>query len=219
MKWFLIRHGEIRSNRKNIYAGWSEEGLTRKGTRQAKKAARQLLSKGIDAIYCSPLKRAVQTAEIIGDNVKIKPVVNKNFKELNLGIWEGLTEGDVREQYPKEWMIWLTRPAELCLDGREKLTELQNRVIGGIEKIRVQRKNGSVLIVTHVAVIRILLLYAKKLDLNCYKIVPVPNTTVFEIEDHLINGKTSFLVNQRSFYAQGILNGSGSWHQAEALNG
>lgn len=219
MKWYLIRHGEIKSNRKNVYAGWSEEELTRKGARQAKKAARQLLSKGINAIYCSPLKRAVQTAEIIGDNLKIEPIVNKSFKELKLGIWEGLTEGDVRRQYPKEWMTWLTRPAELCLDGRETLTELQNRVMGGIENIRTEIKEGSILIVTHVAVIRILLLFAKKLDLNCYKIVPVPNTTLFEIDDPLINGNTSFLYNQRSFYAQGIFDDRGSWHPASALNG
>jgi len=41
MKWYLIRHGEIRSNKKKVYAGWSEEGLTWRGCRQAKKGGRR----------------------------------------------------------------------------------------------------------------------------------------------------------------------------------
>jgi len=219
MKWYLIRHGEIKSNRKNVYAGWSEEGLTLRGYRQAKKAAGEMLSKRIDAIYCSPLRRTVQTAKIIGDRLKVGPIVNNSFKELKLGIWEGLRESDVRGQFPKEWITWQTRPAELHLQGRETLAELQNRVMSGIKKIREEVKEGSVMIVTHVAIIRILLLYAKKFDLNHYKTVSVPNGKIYKIEDNLINGNTLSPDLERSFYAQSIFNGSGAWNQAAALNG
>ncbi len=219
MKWYLIRHGEIKSNKKKVYAGWSEEGLTRRGTRQAKKAAGNMLFKGIDAIYCSPLKRTVQTAKIIGNKLKIEPVLNSRFKELKLGIWEGLSEADVRGQFPKEWMTWHSRPAELHLEGRETLAELRNRVMDGIDAIRAEVKSGSVLIVTHVAIIRILLLCAKKSDLNLYKTIPVPNAGIYEIDDNLLNANASYPHLQRRFYGQGILDGSGAWDQASALNG
>jgi len=187
MKWYLIRHGEIRSNKKKVYAGWSEEGLTWRGCRQAKKAAGEMFSKNIDAIYCSPLKRTVQTAKIIGHSLRIWPVISSNFKELKLGIWEGLSEGDVRRQFPKEWMVWHTRPAELYLEGRETLAELHNRVMAGMEKIRTESRGGSVLIVTHVAIMRILLLFTKRLDLNHYKTIPVPNAKLYDIDEKLFH--------------------------------
>ena len=59
---YLVRHGEIESNIKKVYAGWSEEGLTETGIRQAAEAGEILRGKGIEGLYCSPLKRAVQTA-------------------------------------------------------------------------------------------------------------------------------------------------------------
>ena len=97
MIFYLVRHGEIESNIKKVYAGWSEEPLTERGVRQAEKAGELLKDKGIDALYCSPLRRAVQTAEIIGGIIGKTPILVKNFKEMRLGLWEGLSVriGDV----------------------------------------------------------------------------------------------------------------------------
>lgn len=129
MKFFFIRHGEIASNVRKVYAGWSEEPLTERGVRQAEKAGELLKGKGIDALYCSPLRRAVQTAEIIGKAVGKVPVKDAHFKEMGLGPWEGLSEDEVERRFPEEWGIWNTRPAELRLAGRETLAELQGRVL------------------------------------------------------------------------------------------
>jgi len=174
MKWYFVRHGEIESNTKKIYAGWSDEALTEKGIQQAKEAAEELTGLEISSIYTSPLKRAVQTAEIIGGFLKKSPILNESFKELRLGKWEGRSEREIQRNFPDEWKMWNTRPAELVLDGRESLQELLNRVLGGIEKIREREVDGSVLVVTHVAIIRVLLLHSQGKDLNLYRTVPVP---------------------------------------------
>ena len=186
MIWYFIRHGEIQSNVDKVYAGWSDEALTARGVRQAEKAGEILKDRGIDKIYCSPLKRAVQTAEIIGKSIDLVPVLDKHFKEMRMGPWEGLSEDQIEMKFPKEWRIWNTRPAKLKLDGRETLKELQGRVIEGIKRQRRSevggQRSGKVVVVTHVAIIRVLKLYTEGRDLNEYKKVPVPgNGEVFQI--------------------------------------
>ena len=187
MGWYFVRHGEIESNVKKICAGWSQEELTPRGRQQAIEAAKKLVLFDIDHIYTSPLKRAVQTAVIIGGSLERKPIPEERFKELRLGIWEGLTEEEVGRKFPAEWETWNTRPAELILDGREMLHELLERVLTGIAKIRASVVNSSILIVTHLAVIRVLLLHTQKMDLNLYKTIDVPNGGIFEIADELIS--------------------------------
>ena len=188
MNWYFVRHGEIESNHRNIYAGWSEEGLTRKGRQEAAEAAKIVSNFNIDSIYTSPLRRAVQTAEIIGGFLKKQPILEESFKELKLGIWEGKNEKEIQRDFPDEWKIWDKRPTELGLEGRETLQELLERVLKGIEKIREKEVDGSVLVVTHVAIIRVLLLHSQGKDLNLYRAIPVPgNGKIFHLADKLLS--------------------------------
>jgi len=187
MKWYLVRHGEITSNVKKIYAGWSEEELTARGCRQAREVAKKLTCLNIGNVYTSPLKRAVQTAEIIGDFLKKSPILEESFKELRLGIWEGMSEEEITRQFPEKWKIWTRSPAELILEGRETLKELLERVLAGLKRVKEREVDGPVLVVTHVAIIRVLLLHVRKMDLNLYRTIPVPNRKIFEIGDELIS--------------------------------
>lgn len=185
MIFYLVRHGEIESNIKKVYAGWSEEPLTENGVRQAEEAGKVLTGKGIGALYCSPLKRAFQTAEIIGGIIGKEPIPDDSFKEIKLGPWEGLSEGEVARRFPEEWKIWNTRPAELVLEGRETLRALQERVLAGIRKIQWEMDGDEhLLLVTHVAIIRVLMLYSEGRDLNEYKKVPVPGNGEVFVIDH-----------------------------------
>ena len=105
MNWYLVRHGEIEADVKKIYAGWSDEGLTKRGRQQAKEAAKELARFEIGSIYTSPLKRTVQTAEIIGGILKKQPILEESFKELKLGKWEGRSEKEIQRDFPDEWKI------------------------------------------------------------------------------------------------------------------
>ena len=187
MIWYFIRHGEIQSNVDKVYAGWSDEALTERGVCQAEKAGETLRGKGIDKIYCSPLRRAVQTAEIIGKAVGRVPIVDEHFKEMGMGPWEGLSEDEVEKKFPEEWRVWNAKPGELRLEGRETLGELQERVLEGVRRQRSEvggQRSGKVVVVTHVAIIRVLKLHVEGRDLNEYKKVPVPgNGEVFRIND------------------------------------
>jgi broad specificity phosphatase PhoE len=177
MNWYFIRHGQIASNLKKVYSGRSQEPLTEVGQQQVKQASSELASIDIDAIYSSPLARTRQTAEIIVRELNLDLPVNsdESFNELRMGPWEGLAETTVASQYPAEWALWNELPAELTMEGRETLQQLQDRVTNGISAIRESSNHRSVLVVTHVAIIRVLTLLTANMNLNQYKKVPVEN--------------------------------------------
>jgi alpha-ribazole phosphatase/probable phosphoglycerate mutase len=182
MNLYMIRHGEIVSNIKKIYAGSSDEGLSRKGIYQAEQAAAKLKNYHVHSLYSSPMRRALETAHIIGEKISKKPVIYKAFREMELGPWEGMSERQVSRDWPREWNIWNKRPAELKLHGRETLHELQVRVLRGVRNIHQQAEDGDCLIITHVAVIRVLLIWRAGDSLNSYRTISVPNADIFRIE-------------------------------------
>lgn len=184
MNLLLVRHGEIPSNVNKVYAGTSSEGLTEKGLVQAREVSAKLKSCNIDLLYSSPIRRAVQTAEIIGKATGNNVLIENAFQELKMGPWEGLSEKEVADKYPEEWQVWNTSPAELRLPGRETLKELQERVVSGVKNIYKGCGDKNVVIVTHVAIIRVLQLWHEKKSLNLYKTIHVPNADIFQIEIH-----------------------------------
>ncbi len=183
MKLLMVRHGEILSNVRKIYAGRSAEELTERGLAQAAEVAERLRHRDVHALYSSPIRRAVQTAQIIGEAIGLEPVTEYAFREMEMGPWEGMSEKDIARLYPEQWRIWQSRPAELKLRGRETLEDLLKRVLAGIQDIRRSMGEGRrVVVVTHVAVIRVLLLRQEGKSLNLYKKIHVPNAGIFEIE-------------------------------------
>ena len=178
----LVRHGEIPSNIRKIYAGRSAEKLTAKGREQALQTAQKLTNVEVSALYSSPVERAIQTAGIIGDVIGMKYEIDNSFRELEMGPWEGLSEAEVASRYPQEWKIWNTRPAELKLQGRETLNRLLERVLEGVRRIHAVGGERTSVVVTHVAVIRVLLLWHAGESLNLYKTIHVPNAAVFDLE-------------------------------------
>ena len=182
MKWYFVRHGEIDSNIKKIYAGQSPEKLTERGRQQASLMAKELINLGIEEIYYSPMARTEETAEIIGKFLGKRPKVAEAFRELSLGIWEGRSEAEIQRDFPEEWNTWDTRPKEFILEGRETLNELRDRILQEIERIKATNERRSVLVVTHVAIIRVLLLYLRNLDLNLYRTIPIPHGKIFHLE-------------------------------------
>ena len=179
---FLIRHGEIPSNTINRYAGRSDEELTDDGIRQVREVSKKLEAYPIKRLFTSPLRRAVQTAEIVGELFNLTPIVEPDLKELRLGPWEGLCEKEIAKQYPEEWFVWYTNPAKLDLPGRERLEELVERAVRAMERIRDGMSDEeSVAAVTHVAVIRVLFLWAQDYKLSLYKNITVPNGAILDL--------------------------------------
>ena len=123
----------------------------------------------------------METAEIIGGILGIKPVPEESFIEIRMGPWEGKSEELISREFPQAWQIWNTRPAELLLAGRETLEDLLGRVLAGMDKLSLENQGKNLLIVTHVAIIRVLLLHFQGLDLNLYRTLHIPNGKIIKL--------------------------------------
>lgn len=182
---YLIRHGLTESNKENIYAGWSDESLCQEGANSIKNIGKKLEHLRIEKIFSSPIKRAVQTADILNEFLNITVEIEENFKEMKMGPWEGLSEVEVAEKFPVEWKIWNSKPSNLRLDGRETLKEIQIRALKGIKKISDYSDCLRILTVTHVALIRVLIIYYNKLSMDNYRKIEVPNSAVYLLDNKL----------------------------------
>jgi len=185
MNWFFIRHGQINSNLNKVYSGRSDEPLNARGFEQAHQAADLIKSKAIDRVISSPLVRAGQTANIIASENGLKMTYDPAFNEMKFGAWEAKSESSIQQKYPLEWRLWNTSPHRLKMPGRETLQQLQQRVVERMHNISLQgadeAKNENILVVAHVAVIRVALLYAQQRPLSEYKSVVVDNCQLFPV--------------------------------------
>jgi broad specificity phosphatase PhoE len=182
MRLFLVRHGEVASNLRKVYAGRSDELLTDRGVSQAQHAAELLFDRAIEIIYASPLRRTMQTADILALPLRVPVVPEAGLTELQMGCWEGKSEEEVAAQYPDEWQTWQTNPTELRLPGRETLQDLYGRVLNAVQRIAARNHQRGIVLVTHYAIIRVILLHVRGKPLSLYKTISVPNCEPFELE-------------------------------------
>jgi probable phosphoglycerate mutase len=181
MNWYFMRHGQINSNLNHVYSGRSDEALNQQGLEQAHRAAAEVASVQIDRIICSPLVRTSQTANIIAIANGLHYQSDDAFIEMVFGPWEGKSEYWIKQHYPIEWALWNRAPHQLQLPRRETLLELQNRVLRRMHKIAATEAQKTILVISHVSIIRVVLLQAQNRPLSDYKMVDVDNCQLFPV--------------------------------------
>lgn len=103
LKILLIRHGQTDWNLDRRLQGHQDVPLNSAGLQQARQLARRLAADPIDAIYCSDLRRAAETAEILGQTHSLTPTSDKIWRERDVGQFQGLTVDEITARYPQAW--------------------------------------------------------------------------------------------------------------------
>lgn len=103
----LIRHGETPWNALGKFQGSTNIDLSEAGIWQAK-LIRERLNGDFDAVYSSPLNRALETARIICSSAAFTPIVKEDLTEIHFGTWEGLTYTQIKDTYPEHFTRWRT---------------------------------------------------------------------------------------------------------------
>ena len=150
----LARHGECEGNIKGMFRGRTDFPLNERGLIQARDLAKELKNFPLKHIYTSPLSRARQTAEAIGQECGIEVKLEEQFNNIELGSWEGQFKEEIARLYPKEWELWVNNPEELRVDDMETLYDVQKRTKACLDSL-VSRYDGEVLVVvSHRAVLK-----------------------------------------------------------------
>jgi probable phosphoglycerate mutase len=100
---YLIRHGEIERPASRPFIGQTDLSLNENGILQALALHEQLKNIPFNGIFTSPLQRAVQTAALVSGLPAGSLHLIEEFKEINLGAWEGLTVDEVRKRFPGDY--------------------------------------------------------------------------------------------------------------------
>ncbi len=167
MKLILIRHGETEWNRNRRIQGCrSDTRLSRKGLEQADRVAAALSKEPIDAIYASTLKRAAETAQIIGEACGLQVHLVNELKEIDAGQLDGLFERELTGQYEAIWKEVRGGNASTPLPGGESLLDLQKRTSWAIDRMIERHTDGTVVVVAHLLSILVIICQALGIGLG-----------------------------------------------------
>lgn len=156
----LVRHGETDWNRANRFQGHADPPLNDVGRAQARALADELSSRPFVAGYTSPLRRAAETAAILGDALQLELRSDGSLMEVDVGSWSGLTRTEVEARFPLGYARWLEYGHGW--DDGETYDELGARVVSGLVRIGREHDGGDVLAVTHGGPIRSALAAAER---------------------------------------------------------
>lgn len=186
---YLIRHGQVAGYEIPAYNGHADVPLTEYGISQYHLLKERLADAGITACYSSDLSRCVTGAGIICASLDIRSVLKPELRELNIGIWEGMTWSAITASYPQEWQARLADIVNYRVPEGENLLDLAARAIPALNEIVRSHRGENVLVVGHGGMNRVLLLDA----------IGAPLTALFNIEqkyaclniiDYYEDGKT-----------------------------
>lgn len=178
-KFILLRHSQPEA-----FSGpWIQphnNPLSEHGVEQADKISNSLKEKNIDSIYSSPFTRALQTAEIIGRNLRLEVKIKENLKERAQGDLENpsLSEKQINKLW-KEFekfktlsleKQWISRP----FPGFETDEELLKRSLICLEEISQENSGKVNLLVTHASLIKVLLIH--------FRVIPLEKRDDFKIK-------------------------------------
>ncbi len=150
---FLIRHAANDFTKEEKLAGWLPGAhLNEEGRQQAGQMAVRMDKVRLDAIYCSPLERAVETAEYLAKPRELKIQPREGLGEIRMGQWEGQKIDDLNKS--DDWRMFQFYPSGARPPGGESGRQVQTRAVDEVEAICAAHPEGAVAIVSHADTIK-----------------------------------------------------------------
>ena len=178
MIW-LARHGETPYNVERRFQGQTHVPLNDKGVEQAHALAEAVATSGIDfvSLWCSPLARARQTADVVAARTGLEPQEDPRLMETATGEWTDRLFADVEREDPERFAAYHATDPDFGFPGGETLKDQQERVVAAVVDI-TQSGRVPALVVCHRGVIRCLRAHTHRRGLETFMSWDVPNGTL-----------------------------------------
>lgn len=163
--FFLIRHAQCDGVGHVLWGRTQDVHLNEDGVSAACLLAQRITQHRLDAIYSSPLERAVETAEKIARRSGIDTVnISESLNELDFGEWTGETVESLEND--PVWRNFNTVRSDTPIPGGESIHDAQSRVVDELKQLSAKHENGNVAVVSHADVIKVALAYFVGLDVD-----------------------------------------------------
>jgi len=174
----LLRHGTTTANLEKRFAGRTDEPLHPEGVAQITALAESLATAAVapvDAVVCGPLARTRQTAMIIADRLGAPVAVDPRFTEIDIPHWDGLTKTEITARFGDQYPTWLAAPDRFQVPGCETIEAVQKRAVAAVEELFTAHAGQHVLVVSHLIVIRAILLHYRGLPIARFRSITADN--------------------------------------------
>ncbi len=155
----LIRHGQSQGNAEGRFGGHTDTPLSARGHIEAQATAQALAAEPFNAIFCSDLPRAIETASPLAKLAGIELQTAEAFRERSVGVMEGLTFEEAAAQHPEQYAALLRRDFEHVLLGGESYRQTLDRASRKLDEAIEENTGGRIAIFTHTGTICILVLH------------------------------------------------------------
>lgn len=159
--FYIVRHGETDYNKERRWQGSGiDTSLNENGILQAQNLALVLKDKGIEIIYSSGLKRALQTSAILAAEFKVDIKMVEDLREGCFGDAEGMLKTDIAEKYPDIFSKWYNHQNDMnvCFPKGETKLEMQGRMLKALNSL-LNNDYSTIGVVSHGSSIRYLMMY------------------------------------------------------------
>lgn len=163
---YLLRHGQVADGHTHLYHGHNDVDLSPTGVQQYEAVAAYLRDIPLAGIYSSDLTRTRRGAEIIAHGRQVPVAAYPEFREVNFGLWEGLSFQEIMDRYPTELQQRFQDLANFRIPGGESLQDLRNRVLPKLQELLRRHEGEAILLVAHAGVNRVILCEALHLELQ-----------------------------------------------------
>ncbi len=160
----LARHGETDWNVAEVFRGRIDVELNETGVKQAELLGEYLSEVKIDAIYSSPLKRALETAGVIAGYHALEVNIVRGLIDFDYGEWQGLSHQEVRNKYKELYAEWISRPEQVRMPAGESLDDVRKRAMAIVDGFIERYYKGAVILVSHRVVNKVLICALLGLD-------------------------------------------------------
>ncbi|NGZ75281.1 histidine phosphatase family protein [Saccharibacillus alkalitolerans] len=155
---YMTRHGQTEWNLEGRLQGRKDSPLTEKGLLHARWLRDSLADAPLDAIYSSSSPRALRTADILRGRRALEVTAVDDLREIDMGNWEGRTGTEIQAELPDDYDLFWNDPHLFePVHGGESFLDLGHRVVPAIERILNVNQGRSLLVVTHAAVLNLLM--------------------------------------------------------------
>jgi broad specificity phosphatase PhoE len=162
----IVRHGQTAWNEGEgeRLRGRADLDLDEAGLRQAAAAATRLTKWGVAAVYSSPLRRAMRTAETLAKprGLQVQPL--EGLIDIDYGRWQGLSLREAEADDPELYTLWLDNPHLVTFPGGEGLDQVRSRATAAVETVVSRHLEQTVVLVSHKVVCKVLLCHLLGVD-------------------------------------------------------